>query len=614
MTAHQRALLAQGLACWYRGRLIPVMRGGDSLFPELPATPEEFTALTDEQIAEHLEASLAAKDKIVAQDPEFLGELSATEILEVMKAGVQGILALKAEQAVRVEAQSNLAAELAALDAQVTPEAALAADDPADPADPDLADPDPADPADPALAADPPEPVVAAADPPRPLRRLPAAGRHQAVVTTGPEYGMTLRASAGLEQFGEGAVLDPQDGANSLNKAIVEKIRRTVSTPAGFRETVVVASADIKAQMPEWRKLHMEDSDTEKIQTLVAAAKAHGVGYDGEDWSHAEALTASGGICAPVTPYYQLAFISTMQRPVRDSLVGFVADRGGINFAPPPYLEQITDGVGVISAAQDAAGGTAGTKTCQTLICPEFQVVEVNSIFHCFTGGNLGQRAFPEQASQFSSLILAQHARVAETQLLNQIKAGSTNVIGQSTVLGAISSLLNDLLTAAAAYRSNNRMPKDAPLQVILPEWTADLLLIDLIQSQFQRFEFNQAGLEQLFNSMNLRVTYTLDGPTDGEGSVLPRQAAGAMNGLPTVVEWAMFAPGSWLFVDSGVLELGIVRDSVLNATNSYQVFGESWEAAAGIGVQSLWVTSDVCPSGQVALPVDNTDQCYAAS
>lgn len=589
----------------------------DELFPQLPGTPEELAALTDEQIAEHLQASLAAKDRIVAQDPEFLGDLSAQEILEVMKTGVAGILTLKAEQATRVEAQSNLAAELAALNAQVEPEATLAAEGEEAEAEAETetveatetAEAESAEAEKPAEKPAETEAVTAAGA--KPIRRMPATSSLR-TITPADRARMTLRASAGLQSVSEGRELDEQ----ALNNALVEKMTRAVSTAAGTRENVVVAYADISDQVPEFRRLRAGSDSTnqEKIETLVASAKKYGVGYDGQDWGAAEALTASGGLCAPVQPYYQLAFISTTQRPVRDSLVGFIADRGGIVFAPPPYLSQITDGVGVITAAQDKAGGTAGTKSCQTLICPDFLTVTVNAIYHCFTGGNLGARAFPEQASQFSSLILAQHARVAETQLLNQIKAGSTQVLGQSTVLGAISSLLNDILTAGAAYRSNNRMMDDAPLQVILPAWAGDLLVIDLIQSQFNRFDYNQAGIEDLLGRFNIRVTYTLDGPTDGEGSVLPRQPAGNMLPLPTVVEWAMFAPGSWLFVDSGVLELGIVRDSTLNATNSYQVFGESWEAAAGIGVQSLWVTSNVCPSGQVALPVDNTDQCNVNS
>ncbi len=185
-------------------------------------------------------------------------------------------------------------------------------------------------------------------------------------------------------------------------------------------------------------------------------------------------------------------------------------------------------------------------------------------------------------------------------------------MLGQSTVLGAISSLLNDVLTAAAAYRSNNRMPRDAPLQALMPQWTGDLLLIDLLQSQFERFSKDQAGLIALFAAFNIRVTFYMDGPTDGEGQVLERYTAGqSMEGtFPTVVEWALFHPGGVLFVDSGVLELGIVRDSVLNASNSYQVWGESFEVAVVVAVQSLWITSNVCASGQVALPVTNIHQC----
>ncbi len=94
-----------------------------------PALPEDLASLTDEQLTEALDAALAAKDKVVAQDAEFLGELSAAEILEQMKSGVSGIPRLKAEQAARVEAETNLATELAALNAQVDPDATLEADD-----------------------------------------------------------------------------------------------------------------------------------------------------------------------------------------------------------------------------------------------------------------------------------------------------------------------------------------------------------------------------------------------------------------------------------------------------------------------------------------------------
>ena len=61
------------------------------------------------------------------------------------------------------------------------------------------------------------------------------------------------------------------------------------------------------------------------------------------------------------------------------------------------------------------------------------------------------------------------------------------------------------------------------------------------------------------------------------------------------------------MFLDGGVLELGIVRDSVLNAENQFEIFGESFENAANVGIESLWITTDVCPGGAVAAPKDLT-------
>lgn len=59
-----------------------------------------------------------------------------------------------------------------------------------------------------------------------------------------------------------------------------------------------------------------------------------------------------------------------------------------------------------------------------------------------------------------------------------------------------------------------------------------------------------------------------------------------------------LYPEGSWLFLDGGTLDLGFVRDSTLNSTNDYQVFAETFEAVALVGVESLALTMDLCPSG----------------
>lgn len=582
----------------------------DPLFPVLP---ENFDAVSDEDLATLLSDSLAAKDKIRAQDSEFLGELNAEQIMEAMKSVVSNILAMKAAQATRVEAESNLASELETLNAQVA-EVLAVEGDASDEDDSDDSDNEADDGADEPGAVVPvvehgvevnidnkveePEPVVASAPP---LRRRPPQGRHS-VVQAGPSNrGIALTASADIDGFKSGQELDRE----GLALAIRATAKRKTAVPAGFRDQVVVARLDLNDNLaiPEYRRLRRDDDfgNNTKIEALVAAAKQGGIGGDEDE---AFALTASGGNCAPVTPYYQLANVSTVERPVRDALIGFIADRGGINFAPPPVLGDITDAVGIITSDQDQAGGSAGTKTCQTVICPEFEIVTVDSVFHCVTAGNLGARAFPEQIAQFNALVLAQHARVAETNLLNAIKAGSTNITADGQAVngdGALATLLNDILVSAAGIRSRNRMTQGARLQAILPAWTLDLLIGDLVASEFQRFAYTQSGVEALLGSYGVSVSWTIDGPSSGTGQIFGAQSPGAVVGYPAEIQWALFPPGSWLFVDSGVLELGIVRDSVLNATNSYQIFGESWENAAGIGVESLWITSTVCPTGAVS-------------
>ncbi len=69
-------------------------------------------------------------------------------------------------------------------------------------------------------------------------------------------------------------------------------------------------------------------------------------------------------------------------------------------------------------------------------------------------------------------------------------------------------------------------------------------------------------------------------------------------------MRWYLFPEGTFLFLDTGTLELGIVRDSVLNATNDFEIFGETFENVAFIGVESLAVSSAICDSGTVTLPV----------
>jgi len=50
--------------------------------------------------------------------------------------------------------------------------------------------------------------------------------------------------------------------------------------------------------------------------------------------------------------------------------------------------------------------------------------------------------------------------------------------------------------------------------------------------------------------------------------------------------------------------------NSLLNSTNDFQVFYETWENVVKVGGDSYAVTTTVCPSGVVAVPGSNPISC----
>ena len=75
-------------------------------------------------------------------------------------------------------------------------------------------------------------------------------------------------------------------------------------------------------------------------------------------------------------------------------------------------------------------------------------------------------------------------------------------------------------------------------------------------------------------------------------------------------VQWALYPEGAFIHVDSGSLELGLVRDSTLNSTNDFQIFGETFENVARLAPAQAcyWITSDICAIGAVPARRNGTD------
>lgn len=552
--------------------------------------PESFEGMTVEELQALLDTLVPQVDAVAAGEAET-GEATFAEILEATETAVACIEAIRTELATRETVEAEQADALAALASRVTPpvveDPEALADEPADPANP--ADPDPADPADPAEPAvddpaavvDEPEPVAASGGQP-PIRPRAAPARARANAPTRRVQGALIATAEGI-----GVPMGNTMTREDLAIAMINKRRGWQFVPEGVSEekhTLATIHTDWSV-MPERMLDDNIETNSKKIKAVVGD----------------EAITASGGLCAPVTPYYDLMMESETMRPVRDALPRFNAERGGIRFMTPPSLAAVTTAVGRITAAADGLGGTNATKTCQTVACPAQTEVDVAIIFHCLRFGNLGSRAWPEQIDQFTGLTMAAFARVAEIALLDGISAASTAVTG-AQVGGATNTLLGQVVTAAAAQRNRHRMSPERRLRALFPAWSIDLLIVDLLRQQFDRFEATRAGLVSYLRSLNIEPSFYVDGNTGG-GQIFGAQAGGALLGFPTTVVWYLFPEGSFLYLDSGTLELGIVRDSTLNSTNDYQIFGESFENVAFLGFESLKVTSTVCATGEVTAP-----------
>jgi hypothetical protein len=301
-------------------------------------------------------------------------------------------------------------------------------------------------------------------------------------------------------------------------------------------------------------------------------------------------------------PFYSMPNFATEAEPVWDSLPVFRARRGGVNTPEATIIGDITTAISSISEANDALGGTFATKSCQDLTCPAYTEVAVQILAHCREYGNLNARAWPEKIAHENALTMAALAQTSENFILERIKALSINVTSGAATLSGLTYLVDAIAKSQFGIRGRLRMPREARFVALLPVVMLDMLLVDSVQNAFDRYK-TRAELDSYLRSTGIDPVYYLDGNFAAGDDMVPdaAQAAGALESWPNTFQWALFPQGTFLGIDSGTLELGIVRDSTLNSTNDFQVFGERFRNVARIGPAqaAYWETTTLCAVGQ---------------
>jgi hypothetical protein len=428
---------------------------------------------------------------------------------------------------------------------------------------------------------------------------------NEPVAAAAPAY--TIRAGGDIPGITAGAQLDSMEDVVTAMTKKVNAMRGV----GGDGEHIVVASFAFEEAAAEERTLKPGDlnGNAKKIRDFL---------------SEPEQLTREGLVagawCAPRTPLYDVPTVGTTGRPVRDALPSFNAERGGITWISPPGLPAIAGTTSLWrydnddstwKSYSDVEGETetspTQTKPCITIPCGPEKTADVDAIPVCFCFDNLSARAFPEWVRGNTELVLVGQARFAEQVLLAKMYAVAATgaVCGDpATQVGVARDFIFTVQTAAAAKRWSLRLPKDAPLQLLAPAWVQTAIAIDLgLQAPGDdTFTTSADTVDGYFREFNVDPIWHIDD--------VPGSAAFSGCAFPGYADWMLFPTGSFLRLDTGELNLGVVRTKEDVQKNKYCEFSETFETVAYVGPDSPngWITTgrtSVDLIGGTGAPID---------
>ncbi len=500
------------------------------------------------------------------------------------------------------------AAEAAQATGSTTPEPAevvLAADEVNGDVQDDGATPDPA----PAAEVEPAEPQRSAREAAAAMNARRGAAEMPRTNTETVNGRMRAAGEQGPNGWKEGGYFEDAD---HMATVFADRINRNYFGKGPWTgERLAVPLLQSEFAFDNDRKL--ASADLEHNASVFAAAESDYQRHQRELLNDTEALVASGGSCAPISPSYEFVECYSPQRPVEAGLPVVGTPRGGLRFLQTVPLGADSAGAITIkdaaaSAILPGAGGYAA-KNCTRVTCPTETEVKVGSVSWCVTFDNLNFRVFPEQVRNMLNRVAIEYTKAKEIFYLDRLAgfAGAAVDINaaQANPMGAGRSLYRDLTTAAHNYRKRNNMNRDQILDVWLPDVVEELLCVDMVSDPDLSAIGSIVGgpmgnlTQVLAQKARLNVMfYYYDASVAGWANSAHDGAAGTWNQLPSTFESIMYAPGAVVRLDGGSLDLGIVRDSSLNGDNDLQMFAEQWIEVAHPGCEVNRFLHTACPSG----------------
>jgi hypothetical protein len=428
-----------------------------------------------------------------------------------------------------------------------------------------------------------------------------------------PELAIT--ASVGLPgQFEAGARLDNMRALGDL----VENRARNMADAGGSRRgrkpkdtppasyLDVYGGVQVASIRNQWDDNFSDKSSQEAVQEYIEKVQGNRTA------SRFETLIAGGGWCAPSQNRYDFFNIACEGGMI--DLPTFGVERGGINFPVSPSLaDTFTPALPWYTAFSNATVPWLWTETddiltvtgstnkpCIRVPCSAMTNVRLECYGICLTAGNLADNAWPESTRNFLRLLMAAHFHASNARYISQIvTAAGTVITGCSTSgEGVAAPLLNTAELAAWDYRSRFGMCDTDVLEWILPAWAKGAVRADLAKrtgvSDFMCIP--DSMIADWFDCRNLRVQFVDDFQVRDTGQP---GASTAITTYPSFVNGLLYAAGTVVRGNGMSLDLGVVRDSTLNAENDFTAaWMEECHLIAQFGHAVRNYRIGICPDG----------------
>lgn len=302
-------------------------------------------------------------------------------------------------------------------------------------------------------------------------------------------------------------------------------------------------------------------------------------------------MVASGGWCAPSETVYD--FVCDFEEmPESLDLPSVTSTRGGLRFPESPLLADVFNDVNsgfTWTEADDIAAATPGgpTKPCFTIPCPTFDEVRLQAQGICVTAGNLTDRAYPELTSRYIDLVMTAHAHRMNGLTVAKVLAASTTVTPTLDVdLGAAESTFGVVEFLVDRFRDAYFAGAEFVMEGFMPRWARSVIRRDIARRNgLDSFtQVSNADIDKALNEIGARIQFITNYQPLASNALIYPDHAGLV----------LYPAGAHTRMDGGSLDLGVVRDSTLNATND---FTAAW-------TEEFWGVVSRCASFKTSVPI----------